>query len=226
MINMPIKQTRMPITVLISGRGSNMMALVEAARASDYPAKIVHVISNRPDAEGLEWAKAQGIATSVVDHTTFPDRAAFEGELHKVLIAGGGELVACAGFMRIMTGGFVRQWEGRMLNIHPSLLPSFKGLNVYDKMLEAGVKIAGCTVHYVTSELDAGPIVAQGAVSVLGHDTPETLAARILGVEHQIYPLAVRLVADGKARLVDGKVVLEACADAQARLICPQPAFE
>ena len=223
---MPTKQKRMPVAVLISGRGSNMMALVEAARRDDYPAEIVHVISDRPDAEGLNWARTQGIAASVVEYTTFPSRAAFDGELHKRLLASGAELVVLAGFMRIVTAGLVRQWEGRMLNIHPSLLPSFKGLNVHAKMLQAGVKIAGCTVHYVTSELDAGPIVAQGAVPVLDRDTPETLAARILGVEHQIYPLAVRLVADGKARLVNGKVVLNACADAQSRLICPQPAFE
>jgi len=220
-MNSTIKQTRMPVAVLISGRGSNMMALVEAARAHSYPAEIIHVISNRPDARGLDWAREQGIATTALDHTAFPDRDAFDAELHKAITKSGAELVACAGFMRIMTADFVRQWTGRIVNIHPSLLPSFKGINVHAKMLEAGVKIAGCTVHYVTPELDAGPIIAQGAVPVLPQDTPETLAARILEVERKIYPLALELVASGQAPLVNGQVALNAKVIADAKLICP-----
>lgn len=204
-----IRQGRVPVAVLISGRGSNMMALVEAARAADYPAEIVTVISNRPDAAGLEWARAQGIATAVVDHAAFANRAEFDAALHKALLAHGAELVACAGFMRIMTEDFVSQWEGRMINIHPSLLPSFKGLHPHARALEAGVRIAGCTVHYVISEVDAGPIIAQGAVSVLPQDTAQSLAARIVKVEHRIYPLALKLVAGGDAPLIDGRVALK-----------------
>ncbi|MEO1608322.1 MAG: phosphoribosylglycinamide formyltransferase [Pseudomonadota bacterium] len=204
-----IRQGRVPVAVLISGRGSNMMALVEAARAVDYPAEIVTVISNRPDAAGLEWARAQGIATAVVDHATFANRAEFDAKLHKTLVAHGAELVACAGFMRIMTEDFVSQWEGRMINIHPSLLPSFKGLHPQARALEAGVRIAGCTVHYVISEVDAGPIIVQGAVSVLPQDTAQSLAARIVKVEHRIYPLALKLVAGGDASLINGRVALK-----------------
>lgn len=200
---------KIPTAILISGRGSNMQAIVEATQADDYPVRVCAVISNRPDAAGITWAQDKGLDTSVVDHTAFDSREAFEEELHKVLLASGARLVALAGFLRIMTEGFVRRWEGRMINIHPSLLPSFKGLHTHEKALEAGVKIAGCTVHYVSPDLDSGAIIAQAAVPVLHDDTPDTLAARILVCEHKIYPAALGLVARGGAPVVDGKVALD-----------------
>ncbi|MBR2534621.1 MAG: phosphoribosylglycinamide formyltransferase [Hyphomicrobium sp.] len=196
------------VVVLISGRGSNMMSLVEAARARDYPAEIVSVISNRPDAAGVPWAAAQSIATEVIDHKAFKSREAFEAELETALVASGAEIVALAGFMRLMTPGFVARWQTRMINIHPSLLPNFKGLHTHEQALAAGVKIAGCTVHYVRAEMDAGPIIAQAAVPVLSGDTAATLAARVLAAEHRLYPSALRLVALGRTRIVDEKVIL------------------
>ena len=163
--------------ILISGRGSNMMSLVEAAREPGYPAEIVMVISNRPQAAGIAWAKAQGIPTLALDHKLYSDREHFEGQLHAALTVAKVELVALAGFMRLMTAGFVDKWRDRMLNIHPSLLPSFKGLHTHERALEAGVRVAGCTVHLVRPEMDEGPILAQAAVPVLDGDTPDTLAA-------------------------------------------------
>ena len=164
---------RVPVAVLISGRGSNMQALVEACGREGYPAEIVAVISNRPDAAGIAWADDLGIPTTVIDHTKFDSRQDFDDELHKILLASGADIIALAGFMRIMTDGLVRQWEGRMINIHPSLLPLFEGLHTHARALEAGVRLAGCTVHYVTPELDSGPIIAQAAVPVLPDDSPE-----------------------------------------------------
>ena len=190
-----------------------MQALVEACEGEDYPAEVVAVISNRPDAAGIAWADDRGIPTTVVDHTKFASRQDFDDELHKILLASGADFIAFAGFMRILTDGLVRQWEGRMINIHPSLLPLFEGLHTHARALEAGVRLAGCTVHYVTPELDSGPIIAQAAVPVLPDDSPESLAARILSVEHSLYPAALRLVASGAARLVDGRVALDAGAD-------------
>lgn len=198
---------RQRTVVLISGRGSNMMSLVEAANAADYPAEIVAVIANRPDAAGLGWAGARGIPTAVVDHTAFSDRAAFEGSLHLAIAGFRAEIVCLAGFMRVLTPNFVRLWLGRMLNIHPSLLPSFKGLHTHEQALAAGVRIAGCTVHFVVPEMDAGPILVQGAVPVLPEDTPDTLAARILPVEHLIYPQALALLASGAASMAGDRVV-------------------
>lgn len=215
------ERERVPIAVLISGRGSNMMSIVEAADASDYPAQVVAVISNRPDAAGITWADARGIPTSVVDHTNFSTRESFEAELHKVLTASGAELVVCAGFMRIMTEGFVRQWEGRMLNIHPSLLPAFKGLHTHAKAIEAGVRIAGCSVHYVTADLDGGPIIAQAAVPVRPDDSEDSLAARVLHAEHRLYPAALRVVAAGHAPIVNGRVALRADVDETGCLFSP-----
>ncbi|RUO97271.1 phosphoribosylglycinamide formyltransferase [Hyphomicrobium sp.] len=193
--------------ILISGRGSNMRSLVEAARAPDYPAEIALVASNRPDAEGVAWAIDQGVPTVIIDHKAYPSRADFERALQSALDTNGIELVALAGFMRLMTPDFVEYWRDRMLNIHPSLLPSFKGLNTHERAIAAGVRIAGCTVHFVRAEMDEGPIIAQAAVPVLSGDTAETLAARILKVEHRVYPAALRLVAAGEARL-DGEKVL------------------
>lgn len=201
-------QTKTRTAVLISGRGSNMMSLVEAARAADYPAEIVIVISNRPDAPGIAWAAAQGIATLVIDHKAFKSREAFEAELDKALVASRAEIVALAGFMRLMTPGFVGRWQSSMINIHPSLLPNFKGLHTHEQALDAGVKIAGCTVHYVRAEMDTGPIIAQAAVPVISGDTPARLAARVLAAEHRLYPAALRLVALGRTRVENEKVIV------------------
>jgi phosphoribosylglycinamide formyltransferase-1 len=187
------------VAVLISGRGSNMTALIEAAKAADYPAAIAVVISNRPDAAGLERARAEGITTVVVDHRPFgDDRAAFEhaldAELHRHRI----DLVCLAGFMRLFTPNFVERWSGRLLNIHPALLPQFKGLHTHRRALAAGVREHGATVHFVVPEMDAGPIIAQDAVAVLEGDTEDSLAQRVLAVEHRLYPRALRLVAEGR----------------------------
>lgn len=192
--------TRLKTAILISGRGSNMMALVEAARASDYPAEIVAVLSNRPEAAGLAWARGRGIATAAIDHKTFPSRERFEEALQRALLAHEVELVCCAGFMRLMTPGFVELWRDRMINIHPSLLPAYKGLDTHARALTDGVRITGCTVHFVRAEMDAGPIIAQAAVPVVAGDTPDTLAARVLEAEHRLYPHALGLVASGRAR--------------------------
>ncbi len=199
--------------ILISGRGSNMAALIEAARAADFPAQIALVFSNVETAEGLKIAAAAGIATKVVSHKVFASREEFDAAIDAALTAAGVELICEAGFMRIHSEGFVRKWEGRMLNIHPSLLPAFKGLRVQQQALDAGVKISGCTVHFMVPELDSGPIIAQAAVPVLDGDTADTLAARILVEEHKLYPAALRLVAEGRVRLENGRVVSRARAE-------------
>jgi phosphoribosylglycinamide formyltransferase-1 len=194
------------VAILISGRGSNMAALIEAAKAENFPAEIAVVISNKADAAGLEKAKAAGVLTQVIDSKSFgKDRAAFEAKLQSALDENRIELICLAGFMRLFTAEFVQRWHGRMLNIHPSLLPSFPGLDPHGQALRAGVKISGATVHFVIAETDAGPIVMQGAVAVLGDDTADTLAARVLDVEHRIYPDALRLVATGGTQL-DGDI--------------------
>jgi phosphoribosylglycinamide formyltransferase-1 len=199
-----------------------MMALAAAARAADYPAEIVCIVSNRPGAAGLAWAREQGIAAHAVDHKAYATREAFEDALHAVLVGEGVELVACAGFMRLMTAGFVDRWAGRMINIHPSLLPLYPGLNTHARALADGVRIAGCTVHYVVAEMDAGPIIAQGAVPVVDGDTPDSLAERILLVEHAIYPQALALVASGTARLEEGRTRILSAVNQSARLISPE----
>jgi phosphoribosylglycinamide formyltransferase-1 len=192
--------TKKRVAVLISGRGSNMMALIEAARAQDYPAQIVLVVSNRPDASGLTRAHEARVATVVVDHQKFgEDREAFERALDAELHAHGIEIVCLAGFMRLLTPWFVSRWSGRMLNIHPALLPQFKGLDTHRRALEAGAKRHGATVHFVSVEMDSGPIIAQDSVAVMQGDSEETLAGRVLEVEHRIYPQALRLVAEGRA---------------------------
>lgn len=188
--------------VLISGRGSNMTALIEAAGAEDYPAEIVLVVSNRPEAAGLARAREAGVATAIVDHRPFgEDREAFERALDAELRAHRIDFVCLAGFMRLLTPWFVSRWSGRMLNIHPALLPQFKGLDTHRRALAAGVKQHGATVHFVVPEVDAGPIVAQGVVTVREDDTEATLAARVLEVEHRIYPQALRALAEGRASL-------------------------
>lgn len=194
------------VAILISGRGSNMTALVEAAKAEGFPAEIAVVISNKAGAAGLARAQAAGIETLVIESKPFgKDRAAFEAELQSALDDKRIEFICLGGFMRLFTAEFVRRWHGRMLNIHPSLLPSFRGLDPHGQALRAGVKISGATVHFVVAETDAGPIVMQGAVTVRGDDTAETLAARVLEIEHRIYPDALRLVAGGGTRL-DGDI--------------------
>jgi phosphoribosylglycinamide formyltransferase-1 len=190
------------VAILISGRGSNMAALIQAAAAEDFPAQIVVVISNRPDAGGLETAKASGIPTVTIESKPFgKDRAAFEAVLQSALERHQVDLICLGGFMRLFTAEFVQRWYGRMLNIHPSLLPSFPGLDPQGQALRAGVKISGATVHFVIPETDAGPILMQGAVAVRDDDTPDTLGARILAIEHRIYPEALRLLAGGQIRL-------------------------
>jgi len=189
---------RKRVAVLISGRGSNMASLIEAAKAPDYPAEIVLVVSNRPDAAGLALAAKADVRTAVVDHTPFAkDRQAFERALQTVLDEHRIELICLAGFMRLFTPWFVGRWSGRMLNIHPALLPAFKGLNTHERALAAGVKSHGATVHFVVPDMDSGPVIAQAEVPVLADDTPDTLAARVLAVEHRIYPEALRRVAEG-----------------------------
>ena len=198
-----------------------MRSLVEAARAEDFPAEIALVLSNVASAEGLAFARAQGIATATVDHKNYPDREGFERAVQATLATHGVELVCLAGFMRLLTPWFVAQWRDRMLNIHPALLPSYRGLHTHERALADGVKIHGATVHFVAPEMDAGPIVAQAAAPVLDGDTPETLGARVLRLEHRIYPLALKLVAGGFTR-VDGARVRIACEkDAPPALVWP-----
>lgn len=200
--------SRKKTAILISGRGSNMGALISAAMDPAFPAEISLVVSNRPDAKGLERAKEFGIATAVVDHTEYGgDRQAFERSVDEVLKAAKIDLVALAGFMRILSPYLVNAWAGRMINIHPALLPSFKGLATHERALEEGVKLHGATVHFVSAEMDDGPIITQGAVPVLDQDTPDSLAARVLDVEHKIYPKALLLVASGKAKIKGGTKV-------------------
>jgi phosphoribosylglycinamide formyltransferase-1 len=202
--------SRKRVAVLISGRGSNMAALIEAAKAEDYAAEIALVVSNKADAGGLNTARAAGIATEVVDHTKYSkDRAAFERALQAALEKHRIEIVCLAGFMRLLTPWFVGQWQNRLLNIHPALLPAFKGLDTHKRALEAGVEMHGATVHFVVPEMDSGPIVAQGAVAVLPDDTEEKLAARALAVEHRIYPLALKLLAEGRIRVENGRCLID-----------------
>ncbi len=192
---------RLKTVVLISGRGSNLQALIDASLDPSYPAEIVRVISNVPGAAGLNRAAAAGIATATLDHRGFDGRPAFEDALHAEIVGTGAELVCLAGFMRLLTGGFVERWHDRLINIHPSLLPSYKGLHSHERALADGVRFTGCTVHFVRPEMDAGPIIVQAAVPVLGDDDADRLAARVLEAEHRCYPLAVRLIAEGRVSI-------------------------
>ena len=193
--------TRKRVAIFISGRGSNMVALIEAAKAADYPAEIALVVSNVPDAAGLARAREAGVTIAVLDHKPFgKDRAAFESALESILDEHRIELICLAGFMRLFTAEFVQRWSGRMLNIHPSLLPLFPGLDPHGQALRAGAKTSGATVHFVIPETDAGPVIAQESVPVLAHDTPDTLAARVLEAEHRLYPAALKRVVAGKGR--------------------------
>jgi phosphoribosylglycinamide formyltransferase-1 len=199
---------KLKVGVLISGRGSNMAALIKAAEAADYPAEISVVISNVASAAGLQTAKAASIATAAISHKDYPDRESFDRAISAELEKHGVRLVALAGFMRIQSPWFPAHWRDRIINIHPSLLPSFKGLHVQQQALDAGSRVSGCTVHFVTPELDSGPIIAQAAVPVLAGDTADSLAARILRQEHRLYPLVVRWLAEGKVAVGGGKVTV------------------
>lgn len=195
------------VGVLISGRGSNLQALIDACAAPDFPAEIALVLSNKADAYGLERATAAGVPVAVVSHRDFPgDKRAFEEAMDARLREAGVELVCLAGFMRLLSPWFVERWHDRMINIHPSLLPSFKGLDTHQRALDAGVRFHGCTVHYVRTEMDEGPIIAQAAVPVLPGDDADRLSARVLDAEHRLYPQALRLIAEGRARVEDGRV--------------------
>jgi phosphoribosylglycinamide formyltransferase 1 len=210
------------VAILISGRGSNMSALLKAAAAADFPAEIALVVSNRADAGGLERARSAGVAALVIESQPFgKDRAAFEAALQAALDQHRIELICLAGFMRLFTADFVQRWYGRMLNIHPSLLPSFPGLDPHGQALRAGVKISGATVHFVIPETDAGPILMQGAVAVSDHDVAETLAERVLEIEHRIYPEALRLLAGDEVRLEGGVCRTVAAAGSGNFLISP-----
>ena len=202
--------SRKRVAILISGRGSNMAALIEAAKDKNFPVEIVLVLSNRPDAAGLNFASAAGIATVVIDHKTYgKDRAAFDGAMQATLEQYRIELICLAGFMRLLTDDFVNRWQGRMINVHPALLPAFKGLDTHQRALDAGAKVHGATVHFVVPEMDAGAIIMQGAVTVRADDSTQTLAARVLAVEHRIYPQALKLVAEGRVRIVDGRCLID-----------------
>lgn len=197
--------TAKPVAILISGRGSNMAALIEAAAALDFPARIAVVIANRADAEGLAFAQKHGIATEVVP-SKGKERAAFDAELDAALRRHGVEIICLAGFMRLLTSGFVESWRGRLLNIHPSLLPAFKGTQVHERVLESGARITGCTVHFVVPEMDEGPIILQAAIAVPDDATPQSLADLVLAEEHKLYPQALRLLAEGRLQVVGNRV--------------------
>lgn len=213
--------TKPRVAIFISGRGSNMMSLIEAASRPGFPAEIALVLSNRPGVHGLARAEAAGIATRTLDHKGFADRPSFDAALDALLVEEQIDLVCLAGFMRLLTAPFVETWAGRMINIHPALLPSFKGLHTHERALEEGVKIHGCTVHFVTPEMDVGPIIMQAAVPVLEGDTTDSLGARVLEQEHVIYPAALRLVCEGRAKLEGGRVVIDEFEIAPPALVVP-----
>lgn len=214
----------MKVGVLISGRGSNLKSLLDACAVPGFPAEIVAVISNRPGAGGLDHARQAGVAAQVIDHKTFEGKEAFEAAVTAALEAAGVELLCLAGFMRVVSSGFVRHWQGRMINIHPSLLPLFPGLDTHARALAAGVKLHGCSVHYVTEEVDGGPIIGQAAVPVLAGDDPDSLAARVLAAEHRLYPTCLRLLAEGKVSLQGGTARISADSDPSAQIFNPSSA--
>jgi len=199
----------MRIAVLISGRGTNLQALIDACSREDFPATIALVLSNKADAYGLKRAEAAGLKTQVIDHKAYSDRDAFEAAITNVLVADDIQLVCLAGFMRLLNADFVNRWKDRMINIHPSLLPSYKGLHTHERAIEDGVKFAGCTLHYVRAEMDQGPIIAQAVVSVLPGDDEDSLAQRVLAEENRLYPEVVRLIAENRVRVSGGKVQID-----------------
>jgi len=215
--------SRLKVGVLISGRGSNLQALIAACAAPDFPAEIVLVVSNKPDALGLDHARAAGIDTAVIAHGDFPDRESFDREIDKYLKSAGAELVCLAGFMRLLSSWFVDTWRDRVVNIHPSLLPAFKGIDAHAQAIAAGVRLSGCTVHIVRPEMDAGPILVQAAVPVMPEDDEDALAARILEAEHRCYPLAVRLLAENRVKIADETASVDMENVATGMLIHPRP---
>jgi len=214
---------KLKLAVLISGRGSNLQSLIDACADDAFPAEIVQVISNVHGVQGLERANGADIPAYVVDHKDFQDRESFEAALIDIIEGAGAELVCLTGFMRLLTDGFVNHFHDRLINIHPSLLPSFKGVHVHESVLAAGVRFSGCTVHFVRPAMDSGPIVIQAAVPVLGNDDSATLAARVLEQEHVIYPEAVRLIAEGRVRIEDECVLIDGARAPQAALVNPLP---
>lgn len=212
---------RLKAAVLISGRGSNLQALIDACAAPGFPAEIRLVLSNRADAAGLERAARAGIATRIVPHRDFATREAFDAAIDAVLTEAGIELVCLAGFMRLLGGAFVARWRDRLINIHPSLLPAFRGLDTHGRALAAGVRFSGCTVHFVRAEVDDGPIIVQAAVPVLPGDDVERLAARVLEAEHRAYPLALRLIAEGRVRVIGERVEIAGPCDDPGTLLNP-----
>ncbi|MBL8579386.1 MAG: phosphoribosylglycinamide formyltransferase [Mesorhizobium sp.] len=216
---------RKRVAILISGRGTNMARLIEAAEDTSYPADIVAVISDVAEAPGLAFAADRGIATAAIPRSDYSSKEAHDAAIDANLRDIGADIVCLAGYMRLLAAGFVESWEGRLINIHPALLPSFKGLDTHRRVLEAGVRIHGCTVHFVTAEMDGGPIIAQAAVPVLTDDTETNLAARVLKAEHELYPLALKLVAEGKVAMADSRTVFvdfhEGSRDGSARLFSP-----
>ncbi len=200
---------RLKVAVLVSGHGSNLQALIDACQKPGFPAQIVRVISNVKEAFGIQRASRAGIPHSVIDHLNFENRTDFEARLNGELESCNAELVCLAGFMRLLTGSFVEKWYGRLVNIHPSLLPAFKGLDTHARALAAGVKIAGCTIHYVSRDMDAGPIIAQAAVPVMPNDNEDILAARVLKQEHVIFPMALKMIAEKRVKITDGCVRID-----------------
>ncbi len=215
---------KLRVGVLISGRGSNLKALLDTCLTPGFPAEIVAVISNRPDAAGLKHAQAVGVAAIGLDHKAHDSREAFDDALHEALRMAGVEFICLAGYMRLLTPSFIARWSDRIINIHPSLLPAFKGLQAHEQALAAGVKLAGCTVHIVRAEVDSGPIIAQAAVPVLDGDDAASLAARVLEAEHKIYPLALKLIAEQRVRIIGDKAFIDGVVDdetAAGQLISP-----
>lgn len=212
---------KLKIGILFSGTGSNMHAIIRACKAPNFPVEVAVVICNRPNAGGILIAKDEGINIVVIDHKDFDDRPTFEAEMHKHLVANGVDLICHAGFMRILTEEFVASWLGKQINIHPSLLPAFKGMHMHKRVLEEGIKITGCTVHYITLELDSGPIIAQAAVPVLSDDTEKSLGSRVLEAEHQLYPHALRMIAEQRSYTKDGIVKLKNDLIAEPTLYSP-----
>ncbi|MDB3952372.1 phosphoribosylglycinamide formyltransferase [Alphaproteobacteria bacterium] len=213
---------RLRVAVLISGRGTNLQALINACAKDDFSAEIVRVISNNESAFGLERAQAAGLSTAVIDHRDFKNRSSFEKALNDDLEEYGTELICLAGFMRLLTGSFVDCWRDRLINIHPSLLPAFKGLDTHQRTIDDGVRIAGCTVHFVRADMDAGPIIVQAAVPVLPGDDESALSARILEQEHVIFPLALNLIATGCVQVIDEIVIIDGESAHPEALVSPQ----
>ncbi len=212
---------KMKIAVLISGRGSNLQSLIDACADDGFPAEIAVVIANRPDAKGLQRADEAGIDAKIIDHTAFPTRETFEDMLHATLVTAKVQLVCLAGFMRLLNAGFVNRWRDRMINIHPSLLPAFRGLHTQERAIESGVRYTGCTIHFVRQEMDDGPIILQAVCPIRPDDTADELTARVLDLEHRIYPEAVRLIARGKVRVHGNRALIKDCEWQQNCLINP-----